>query len=189
MNLRFKPMSLSRNIIPDRVALRAYTRWTKGPGGCYISTYSVASHGYAQIGWTEGDHHSGTTAHRAAWVHIYGQIPDEMTVDHKPPTCDRRCVNVDHLRLLTNFENARRTSGRDWPVGTCVNGHDNSELVRWGGKLKCRQCSLQWDRKYRAQNRDRYNARQREYRALNRDRILANQRRYRRTKRDAVTTK
>jgi hypothetical protein len=131
--------------IPERVALRAYDAWELAPSGCYISTYSVASHGYAQIGWHEKSHGRSTMtlAHRAAWVHANGQIPDGMTVDHKP-TCDRRCVNVDHLRLLTNYENARRTSGRDWPLGECINGHPNSELyVADGGRrIRCRPCYL-----------------------------------------------
>src|SRR5258705_11557020 len=114
--------------IPRRVAARAFYSRRRGPNGCQISTYSVASHGYAQIGWTDNSGiRRGTTAHRAAWTHVHGQIPAGMTVDHKP-TCDRRCVNVKHLRLLSNYENGRRTSGRDWPLGECINGHSNEFL-------------------------------------------------------------
>lgn len=40
--------------IPERVALRAYERVEVDEAGCWISTYSTASHGYAQIGW-QGD--------------------------------------------------------------------------------------------------------------------------------------
>ena len=40
--------------VPERVARRAYERVEKRDDGCWISTYSVASHGYAQIGWNEG---------------------------------------------------------------------------------------------------------------------------------------
>lgn len=142
------PLPIDRPI-PERVALRAFSRWKLSPGGCYISTYSVASHGYAQIGWKDEatGRMTGTTAHRAAWAHANGQ-PGELTVDHDGK-CDHRCVNVDHLRLLPNFENARRTDGRDWPIGECVNGHPNSLLVKWGGKWKCRECALEWNRRYR----------------------------------------
>lgn len=99
--------------------------------GCHVSTYSVAGHGYAQIGWhTKGDKRRGTTAHRAAWVAATGkQIPDGMVVDH---LCkNRRCVNVEHLRVLSNFDNARRTYGRDWPLGDgeCINGHPASSYA------------------------------------------------------------
>src|ERR1700739_2732367 len=99
-------MPVSQGIpVPTRVAERAYLKYERDANECHISTYSVASHGYAQIGWTDTwGVRRGTAAHRAAWVHIHGQIPEGMTVDHKP-TCDRRCVNVKHLRLLTNFEN------------------------------------------------------------------------------------
>lgn len=138
-------------LVPTRVAERAFSSWVPGDGGCRISTYSVASHGYAQIGWRaiETGKMTGTTAHRAAWVHINGQIPDGMTVDHRP-TCDPRCVHVKHLRLLTNFENGRRTQGRDWPVGQCINGHDNSLLrTQPNGRTRCKVCRAQYQRDYR----------------------------------------
>ena len=100
-------------VIPPRVAERAATRYVEDESGCFISTYSTASHGYAQIGWTNnpGDRRSSVTlCHRGAWVYYHGaQIPDGMTIDH---LChNRQCVNPDHLRLLSNFENARRTAG------------------------------------------------------------------------------
>ena len=92
--------------IPVRVAERALSRAVPGPGGCHISTYSVASHGYAQIGWNEpGEPRRVTTAHRAAWVGWNKQqVPDGFDIDH---TCRvRRCVNPNHLRLLGWYENA-----------------------------------------------------------------------------------
>lgn len=121
--------------IPERVAIRAATSYIVAPSGCYISTYSVASHGYAQIGWNEDGERFATTAHRAAFVQVSGaQIPDGMTVDH---TCKvRPCVRGDHLRLLTNYENARRTFGRDWPLGQCINGHSNPPVPT----RRCSEC-------------------------------------------------
>lgn len=190
-------MPLPKNFeIPDRVAERAYTNATVDEDGCRISNYSVASHGYAQIGWQIGNgKRRGTTAHRAAWVHVNGQIPDGMTVDHlcKKP----RCVNVDHLRLLSNFENARRTAGRDWPVGECINGHPNSELAfPEGGKAYCRPCARDSKNRYDQENpekvRDSRRAwaernpdYKREYYKRNRDTILAKEaERYARKKRE-----
>ena len=114
--------------VPERVAQRAYERVEVDENGCWISTYSVASHGYAQIGWKD---ESGKTrmilAHRAAWTHVNGQMPLGITLDHLCKT--RRCVNPDHLRLLPNYENARRVAGGDWPLGYCANGHPNSARV------------------------------------------------------------
>lgn len=126
--------------IPDRVAERVAAAVVAGHGGCHVSTYSTGSHGYAQIGWHDDARRLATTAHRAAWVaHTGGQIPDGMTVDH---TCkNRRCVRPDHLRLLSNYENARRTAGRDWPLGECANGHSNDHLRREPqGRLRCHPC-------------------------------------------------
>lgn len=111
--------------IPARVAERAATR-AVFVGECLISTYSLGSHGYAQVGWTEGskDERYVTTAHRAAWVHYHGrQLDPGETVDH---LCHNRpCVRREHLRALVNLENARRNApGRDWPVdGRCRHGH------------------------------------------------------------------
>ncbi|UQN29453.1 HNH endonuclease signature motif containing protein [Brachybacterium kimchii] len=121
--------------------------------GCYVSTYSVGSHGYAQKSWAwlddEGVRHSATTtAHRAAWTYWQGPIPGGLTIDH---LCkNRRCVRREHLRMVTNHENARRTAGRDWPLGECLHGHPNSELVLRSGRLRCRVCERERQRTYRA---------------------------------------
>ena len=138
--------------IPERVAERAATRYVVDEAGCWISTYSVASHGYAQIGWQDRDFRQIVTAHRASWVHFHGQIPEGMTIDH---TCkQRRCVNPAHLRVLSNYENARRTLGRDWPLGQCVNGHPSSETYqRPSGKRICRSCNEAAQARYRAKQR------------------------------------
>ncbi|ADG98795.1 HNH endonuclease [Segniliparus rotundus DSM 44985] len=126
--------------IPARVAERAAKHCLPALGGCWISLYSTASHGYAQIGWQDRGFRAMTTAHRAAWVFFHGQIPLGMTVDHRCK--NRRCVNPEHLRLLTNFENARRTRGRDWPIGECAHGHPNSLLrVAATGRTYCSACA------------------------------------------------
>lgn len=112
--------------IPPRVAERAYTSVEKRDDGCWISTYSVASHGYSQIGWQNRGARHVVLGHRAAWVHANGQVPLGMTLDH---ICkERRCVNPNHLRMLPNFENARRTNGMDWGIGACANGHSAEHL-------------------------------------------------------------
>jgi hypothetical protein len=133
-------------VIPERVARRALTNVERQPDGCWISRYSTASHGYAQVGWSipkaerrNGARNAMVLAHRAAWTAVNGQVPMGMTLDH---TCKvRRCVNPDHLRLLPNYENARRTSGRDWPMGQCANGHPAQLLTADGhGGLICAPC-------------------------------------------------
>ena len=67
-------------VIPARVAERAATRYVLTETGCHVSTYSTGSHGYAQVGWTDGIFRSMVTAHRVAWVYATGeQIPAGMT--------------------------------------------------------------------------------------------------------------
>lgn len=135
--------------IPPTVYVRTqeHADWDRETG-CLVSRYSVGSHGYAQVGWQEGGDRTVLLAHRAAWESTFGPIADGMTVDH---LCrNRRCVNVAHMRLLSNFENARRTSGRDWPLGQCINGHPNSMLIVRGGKRMCGECSRTWGAKKKA---------------------------------------
>jgi hypothetical protein len=97
-------------LIPEDVAARAALNAVPGTRGCLISTYSVGSHGYAQVGWMRTTGRGMTTAHRASWVATNGQIPDGMTVDH---LCHvKTCVAIDHLRLLSNVENATDGSHR-----------------------------------------------------------------------------
>src|SRR5699024_9385572 len=48
-------------------------------------------------------------AHRYAWERVNGPIPDGMQVDH---ICwNRACVEISHLRLVTNKQNGRYRSG------------------------------------------------------------------------------
>lgn len=149
MSIRF------RSEIPDRVVERLVRHVERDESsGCVISLYSVMNNGYAQIGWGENGKTVMMLAHRVAWIASWGEIPDGMTVDHLCKT--RRCINVEHLRLLSNFENARRTNGRDWPLGECANGHPNSELrTKSNGFLECGPCRLEMNRRNRQRARER----------------------------------
>lgn len=163
--------------IPDRVAERAATRYEVAEDGCWISTYSVASHGYAQIGWQERGKVQMTLVHRAAWVHYTGSQPVD-TIDH---TChERRCVRRDHLRELSNIDNSRRNSdGRDFPVGfLCAQGHgpEHQGPVKRRTKtgapriaMTCKQCIREAQARYRERYPERKAESQRRYRARKRE--------------------
>lgn len=107
---------------------------------CLICTYSTGSHGYPQA-W------DGTTvvlAHRIVWEAEWGPIPKGMTVDH---ICHvRTCVSLWHLRLLSNFDNARRNGPGDWPLdGRCKHGHPVSDWRPLGPERQkgyCAACRL-----------------------------------------------
>jgi len=108
--------------IPERIYARVILHADRDETtGCLVSRYSVGSHGYAQA-W---DGTSVTLAHLVVWRYINGPIEEGITVDHQECR-NRRCIEITHLRLLPNLENARRTDGRDWPLGTCAQGHDES---------------------------------------------------------------
>lgn len=144
---------------PSRVVQRIEQHATDGPGGCRLSRYSLGSHGYPQIGWVEDGKRTMSLCHLVLWKAHHGPISPGMTVDHTCKT--KRCVNVQHYRLLPNLENARRTSGRDWPLGQCVNGH--LDATYWhkpasGGKGYCRACRADAQRRYWARKAARSTA-------------------------------
>lgn len=125
--------------IPDPAMARLRASVLVDPRtGCHLCTYSPGNHGYPSISWREDGTRFYVLAHRAAWIHERGPIPDGMTVDHMCK--ERRCVRVDHLRLLSNFENARRNNGRDWPIGECRNGHPDSNLGPVNNGTGCLAC-------------------------------------------------
>lgn len=124
---------------PLRVALRLMSAFDIDEAGCWISRYSTGSHGYSQIGWQAGGKTITRLGHRVAYEFHNGPIPDGLTVDH---ICrQRRCINPDHLQLLTNEENGRRNG--NWAKTHCVRGHAfTDENTRWNdrGHRWCRAC-------------------------------------------------
>lgn len=144
---------------PERVVQRVLSKVAMGPRGCHISTYSVASHGYAQIGWREGDERPVTLCHRVMWIWFRGPIPEGMTIDHMCK--NKRCIRLQHLRLIPNYENSRRGNARDWPLGKCAKGHDDAAHWRPGGvgqpRLKgyCAVCLDASRKSYEARHPDR----------------------------------
>lgn len=137
--------------VPQRVINRMLNKVTLLDNGCKISGYSAGGHGYAQVGWSESNKTYTVLCHRLAWYIVNGAIPEDMTIDHICKT--RKCINIDHLRLLSNFENARRTSGKDWELGFCVKGHPNSELRMNSGRLRCRICANAYTKLKRGRKR------------------------------------
>lgn len=88
-------------------------------------------------------------AHRIAYEHHIGKIPQGMTVDH---ICfNRKCINPAHLRLLTPSENAKRhKQNQEKPFcGICGEKKVRSLAT---GRLYCRQCGLRRAKKHRQKN-------------------------------------
>ena len=99
----------------------AFSQRTSWDGECLAWVGNVDRYGYGVL-------RAGgklVRVHRYAWERVNGPIPDGLHVDH---TCYRRnCVNVAHLRLVTNDQNQRNrsgpNSGRDLPRGVSKGRH------------------------------------------------------------------
>ena len=50
-----------------------------------------------------------TRVHGVKWIETNGPIPDGMKVDHM--CWNKRCINIDHLRLVTQAENLQYRPG------------------------------------------------------------------------------
>lgn len=88
--------------------------------GCWLWTGGTHEFGYGVMG--VGRRGQGTTkAHRWAFEHFVGPIPDGMFVCHR---CDvPACVNPDHLFLGTHLDNVRDAISKDRHARGEVNGH------------------------------------------------------------------
>lgn len=91
----------------------------------------------------------GRRAHRVAYWHYYGDIPEGMVINH---TCqNRNCVNHKHLRLATLKENALRESNSLAAINSqkthCKNGHPFDR--KYGKQRYCSICQSEKHKRLR----------------------------------------
>jgi hypothetical protein len=80
-------------------------------------------------------------AHRVAWIKANGEIPEGMVVDHM---CrNRSCVNVEHLRVVTQRENIISGLHNIDNRTHCNQGHpfEGNIMVRANGNRECAECN------------------------------------------------
>ena len=131
------------------------TRMESQSNGCIHYTGCILSSGYGQV-TRDGD---SVLAHRAAYEHFVGPIPDGLTIDHEchnrdvscsgGPTClHRRCVNWEHLTPKPQRENllASPNALANTRKTHCPKGHpydeENTYRPKRGGRM-CRECARQ----------------------------------------------
>jgi len=80
---------------------------TEESGGCTLWTGGTDGTGYGHF-WFRGH---VVSAHRWVWETINGPIPPNAVLHHH---ChNRRCVNIEHLQLVTQQENLQDKVPRD----------------------------------------------------------------------------
>lgn len=89
--------------------------------GCRLWGGGAGSKGYGLI-WAKRKY---VSAHRYSWEKVHGPIPEGMFVDHRFH-CNKRCVEVSHLRLATVSQNNMNRSGAASHNATGVRGVSKS---------------------------------------------------------------
>lgn len=130
---------------------RMRPRMERRPNGCIAWTGTISKEGYGMVS-ADG---RMVGAHRVAYEHLVGPIPEGAWIDHAchnqdqscqgGATCQhRRCVNPDHLEPVTPHENQHRSHLTQASKNACVNGHpfteENTYLRPDNGSRACREC-------------------------------------------------
>lgn len=119
--------------------------------GCFIWMGALSHNGYGMMA-VSGANKKVVYAHRAAYEHFIGPIPDGLDLDHK---CRMRCcVNPDHLEPVTRKENLRRGVRKSLQTH-CKFGHllSGKNLVPDKKGRRCRICQYARIEKYKERNR------------------------------------
>lgn len=128
-------MTFTKRIDP---AVRFGRKYLPLDDGCWLWIGSTAGHGYGEF----YDGQRKVPAHRWAYEHFIGPIPDGLQLDHLCRV--RPCVNPEHLEPVTQAENIRRGAA---VITHCPQGHpyDEANTCRPtrgnGNERQCRTCA------------------------------------------------
>lgn len=108
--------------------------------GCWLWMAALTTNGYGQFNWKGRP----IRAHRFAYQSVKGPIADEIIFDHLCRV--RRCVNPEHLEIVTTRTNTLRgigISAINARKTHCTQGHPFdlfNTYVRSNGRRHCRTC-------------------------------------------------
>lgn len=113
--------------------------------GCWIWTASLGPNGYGQM--SKGRSGEGMMrAHRFAYLHYRGPIPDGYHLDHLCRV--RACVNPWCLEIVTpktNFLRGTHSTAVTVRTNTCMRGHSMEDAyIRKNGDRLCRTCTKKY---------------------------------------------
>lgn len=119
--------------------------------GCHVWTGGLTDKGYGLF-YVGGRRY--VRAHRWIWERTRGPIPSHLEPDH---TCrNRRCVNVEHMELVTHRVNVRRGEA---PAAVnarrtlCLHGHPLDGVRADGETRFCKVCARVSKRSYKQRQR------------------------------------
>lgn len=124
-------------------------------GECWLWTASVDRDGYGKYGQPTG---GWVRAHRWAYEHLIGPIPDGLVIDHLCRV--RSCVNPAHMEPVTIQVNTERGVRGVPPRKThCKRGHeftpDNVYMKPGSTWRECRTCKRMLKRRYKEREKAR----------------------------------
>jgi hypothetical protein len=121
---------------------------------CWLWVGSIYQNGYGKYG------RKGVMAHRIFYTLFKGNVPEDMALDHLCRV--RRCVNPDHLEIVTLEENILRGDSQ-WGLNArkthCKRGHEfthaNTGNNYASGGRRCRKCHAVAEAKRRSSLKER----------------------------------
>lgn len=147
-----RPSQLSFEM--TRYSDRFWLKVAKQPNGCW-EWQGACLHGGTSYG-VFGYQGKNVLAHRFAYEELKGAIPSGYELDH---LCrNKRCVNPDHLEVVTRSENTKRgllpgiMRLRHLNKTQCPKGHPYNEVNTYitpRGSRDCRICRREAKKRYR----------------------------------------
>jgi hypothetical protein len=113
---------------------------------CIYPKGKTRSNGYAFMYYAPKG--KAIKAHRAAWMLANGPVPKGMVLDHMCK--DRACINLKHLRVVTQQKNIMAGLHNIDNRSHCNQGHPfvkENIMVRKNGKRECAECNRERSRR------------------------------------------